>query len=390
MSLPIRRIGMFALPAVMLVLFVWVIFTRGPMASVKVTVASATVGTLQPAVAGIGTVEARRSYAVGPTQAGRVRSLLVDQGDQVKQGQLLGAMDPVDVEERHKATRMAIERARHSAVAATAQLAEAKSRFTTAQSSANRFSDLVRNGYVSKEQADAKFNDAEAAGAGVQAASAAQLAAEQEVARLSADAAGVGEMRRNLNLYSPTDGIVISRDVEPGSTVVAGQSAYRLIDPTSLWLRARIDQARAAEVRVGQSVEVVLRSRPNDVLKGRVERIELTSDAVTEERIVNVGFDSLPQNWAVGELAEVTIHLSPIKDALYVPGAAVRSHQQKLGVWRIVEGKAEFVAVRIGAETLDGYTQVTQGLAKGDQVIVYSTQALEAGRRVRTVESLKP
>jgi HlyD family secretion protein len=55
---------------------------------------------LTPAVFGIGTVQARRSWIVGPTTAGRVLSVRADVGDAVKAGQLLADMDPVDLDQR--------------------------------------------------------------------------------------------------------------------------------------------------------------------------------------------------------------------------------------------------------------------------------------------------
>ncbi|MBS1137741.1 MAG: secretion protein HlyD, partial [Proteobacteria bacterium] len=91
-------LGAFAL--LFLAGFVWVVATQGPLAPVRVTLAKADVTTLSRSLFGIGTVEARRSYAIGPTVAGRVARVLVDQGDAVAAGQLLAEMDPVDLEAR--------------------------------------------------------------------------------------------------------------------------------------------------------------------------------------------------------------------------------------------------------------------------------------------------
>ncbi len=69
-----------------------------PLAPIKVTLAQATEGSLSLAIFGIGTVEARRNWMVGPTVAGRVMSVKVDVGDAVKAGQLLAEMDPLDLD----------------------------------------------------------------------------------------------------------------------------------------------------------------------------------------------------------------------------------------------------------------------------------------------------
>ena len=68
-------------------------------------------------------------------------------------------------------------------------------------------------------------------------------------------------------------GLVIARDAEPGSTVVAGQSVLQLIDPASLWLRMRIDQGRSSGLRAGLPAEIVLRSRPGERFPGQVTRV---------------------------------------------------------------------------------------------------------------------
>ena len=108
--------------------FVWIVATQGPLAPVKVTVAKASETTLDRSLFGIGTVEARRSYAIGPTVAGRVARVLVDQGDAVTTGQLLAEMDPVDLDARRAASAASAARAGQLVAAAQASLAEAQSR----------------------------------------------------------------------------------------------------------------------------------------------------------------------------------------------------------------------------------------------------------------------
>lgn len=91
----------------------------GPLAPTRVTVTQATVGGLSPSLFGIGTVEARRAYLIGPTAAGRVSKVLVDVGDTVAAGELLSEMDPVDLDERATALEASVARA--SSVVAIAQ-----------------------------------------------------------------------------------------------------------------------------------------------------------------------------------------------------------------------------------------------------------------------------
>jgi HlyD family secretion protein len=365
-----------------------VVATQGPLAPVKVTVASAAETTLPRSLFGIATVEARRSYAIGPTVAGRVARVLVDQGDRIAGGQLLAEMDPVDLEARQAAGAAAAARAGDLARSAQAALVEATSRARLAQASAERYADLRRKNFVSQEAADAKTHEAAAGSAARDAAAAALAAAREEVRRAQSDALGLDKNRAHLRLLSPVAGVVIARQAEPGSTVVAGQAVLQVIDPTSLWLRLRIDQGRSTGLAAGLPADIALRSRPGEVLKGHVERVDLVGDAVAEERIANVVFDATPPMPAIGELAEVTLRLPPVDKALAVPAAAVKRIGKKDGVWRVVAGRAQFTEVTPGAVSADGQAQVLAGLAAGDEVIVHSSQPLTADLRVKVVAAL--
>ncbi|MDP3421175.1 MAG: efflux RND transporter periplasmic adaptor subunit [Thiobacillus sp.] len=362
--------------------FVWLLATRGPLAPVGVETAEATLADLNPGVFGIGTVEARHAYAVGPIQAGRLLSVRVDQGDRVVAGQLLAELDPVDLGPRAEAARSAAARARQTAQASQAQVAEADSRARLAQVNSERYQALHKQNFVAKEMADSRRHEAAAADAALAAARANAVAAQREIGRAEADLRGIEQVRQSLALVSPIDGVVTAREAEPGTTVVAGQAVLRLVDPTQLWVRARVDQARAEGVVVGQAADIVLRSAPGSALPGRVVRIDLQSDALTEERIVNVAFDPAPAQLYLGELAEVTIRLPGAQGVLSVPRAALTQHQGTPGVWRIEQGRARFHPVQPGVQTAER-VQIVSGLAAGDRLIVYSAKQLDDGVRVR-------
>lgn len=384
----IKRFGAIALAAALLAAFAWVALTQGPMAPPKVVLSEVREGELAPQAFGIGMVEARLSHAIGAVQAGRLLRVTVDQGDAVKRGEVLAEIDPVDLDERLAAARSASDRARHSADAAAAQVSEAKARQQMAQASASRYRDLARQGFVSGDAVDAKDAEAEATRAGAAAAASGLAASRQEIKRANAEVAALARQRANLRLVSPVDGIVTAREAEAGDTVVAGQAVIRVIDPASLWVRVRIDQGRAGGIAPGQAARVVLRSRRGEELPGKVVRIELQSDPVTEERLVDVAFDQPPAGWSIGELAEVTIQLPKVDAGLFVPSQAVQRLGQQTGVWQIDQQRARFVAVRTGASTLDGRTQILEGLRAGDMVITYSQQTLQPDMRVRAAASL--
>ncbi|MBU4500133.1 MAG: efflux RND transporter periplasmic adaptor subunit [Gammaproteobacteria bacterium] len=361
--------------------FVWLLTTRGPLAPVGVEIARVTRTDLSPAVYGIGTVEARRAYAVGPTQAGRLLQVWVDQGDRVRAGQLLAEIDPVDLLQRGEAAASAAARARQTAQAAQAQVAEATSRVRLAQANHARYQALAKQGFVAQEMADSRRNEAAAAEAALAAARANASGAQRDISRAEAESRGIQQVSNNLKLLSPIDGVVTAREAEPGTTVVAGQAVLRLVDPGQLWVRARVDQARAQGVTVGQVADIVLRSAPGTAMPGKVARIELQSDAVTEERIIDVAFDPPPAQLYLAELAEVTIRLPGARNVLAVPRAALAQFKGQTGVWQVVDGRARFQPVQPGVQTAE-QVQIVSGLSAGDNLVVYSARQLDDGVRV--------
>lgn len=367
----------------------WVATRSGPLAPIKVTVTPVVTGEVQPGLFGIGVVEARRAYLVGPTVAGRVRRVLVDVGDAVRAGQLLAEMEPVDLDARLAAADAAIARARSAVASAVAQVSDAKSRQSLAAAEARRYRDLAEKGYVSPSAVEARIQQQQSADAQLAAAGSALASARQDISRLEAESIAVGSLRANIRLTAPVDGVVTSRDAEPGSTVVAGQAVLKLMDPASLWIRMRLDQSRSTGLQAGVPAGITLRSRPHAVLEGAVARVELVSDSVTEERIAAVAFDQPPQGLSIGEMAEITLRLPVVRDALVVPNAALRRRGADSGVWILAGGDLRFAAVKLGAQGADGSVQVIEGLKAGDEIIVYSERDLAEGSRIQVVKSLQ-
>jgi HlyD family secretion protein len=384
----LRRVGVAAAVLVLLGALAFVALRTGPLAPIKVTVVQATEGTVSPAIFGIGTVEAQRSWMVGPTVAGRVLSVKVDVGDVVKAGQLLAEMDPVDLDQRLAALDASLARAGSAQAAAQAQVVDATARRALAAANNQRNQDLARQNFISAGALEAKVQELASATAAQQTAQANLTGAGQDQQRLKAERAALAQQRGNVRLLAPANGVVTTRDAEAGSTVVAGQAVLRLIDPVSLWVRLRVDQGRSAGLATGLPARIVLRSQPGVPLTGQVARVELLADAVTEERIAQVAFAQPPVGVSVGEMAEVTLQLPTTAPALLLPNASIQHQKGQTGVWRLQGGKPEFAPVTLGAHSLDGQVQVLQGLAKGDEVVLYSQKALAPGSRIQVVDAL--
>ena len=384
----IRRIGLALLALALLAAMGFVLTRTGPLAPTKITVMAVAVGRLQPSIFGIGTVEAQRSTLIGPTVAGRVLSVRVDVGDAVQAGQVLAEMDPVDLDQRLAALTASMARAASVEAGAQAQLADATARQRLAALNAQRNQTLADQNFISAGALEARQQEKLSADAGVNSAQANLRGQGQERARLVAERQALAQQRNNVRLVASTPGVVVSREAEPGSTVVAGQAVLRLVDPASLWVKVRVDQGRSAGLAIGLPAQIVLRSRPTAPVPGRVARVELVADAVTEERVAQVAFDNLPSDVAMGELAEVTLALPQTLETLLLPNAAIQHWQGETGVWRLREGSPEFAPVRLGMRSLDGQVQALEGLKAGDRVVVYSAKALKPGARVSVVDAL--
>ncbi|MDP2810241.1 MAG: efflux RND transporter periplasmic adaptor subunit [Rhodocyclaceae bacterium] len=390
-----RTLALIGVLVPLLALFVYVALRSGPLAPVWVTVASVESQSVAPALFGIGTVEARFIHRIGPTVAGRVRSVAVQVGDRVKAGQVLGEMDPVDLDDRIDAQEAALKRGQSTVLATEAQLQDLSARKAYAETQIQRYEKLLTARAVSEEAVGAKRQERQVAEAGFLAARANLDVARQELLRVRAERDGLARQRANLRLVAPVAGLITARDADPGTTVVAGQSVVEVIDPASFWIEVRFDQLRAAGLGAGLPARIVPRSlagqSPEGLagLAGRVARVEPRADAVTEERLAKVVFDALPEPLPpIGELVEVTVALPSLPARPVVTNASVRRLGNQLGVWVIEDDRMRFSPVRLGASDLDGRVQVLEGIKAGERVVVHSQRALDGGSRFKVVDSL--
>jgi HlyD family secretion protein len=392
-SVLLKRTAIFASGIALLVLVAFVFMRSGPLAPVQVVVTTVQQGHIQPEIFGIGTVEARRSWMVGPTTAGRVLAVKADVGDHVKAGELLAEMDPVDITERIEASQASVARAGNALNAAQAQLADASARRELAAINAKRNQELAAQNFISAGALESRLQEKASAESVVQAAQANLGAAGQDLSRTKAERDALVKQRNNVRLFAPSHGVVVTRDAEAGSTVLAGQAVLRMVDPTSLWVKMRVDQGRSGGLAPGLSAKITLRSQPQASFGGKVARVEMLADSVTEERIAQVEFatgSGALNTASVGELAELTLELPQTALALLLPNAAIQRIKGQVGVWRMGGSTLEFVPVRLGASDLNGQVQILEGLKAGDSVVVYSQKALTAQTRIKVVDALAP
>ncbi len=218
--------------------------------------------------------EAQYTYKIGPTIAGRRQTCGRSSGRcRVQAGQVLGEMEPVDFDDRvvfdRKQPRMAEAAKPWRSRRRSWRCQHAKENAATLS---NRYEQLFQSGGLSEEEIEGRRLEYQVAEANHAFARANLDAARQDVERNRSDRDGLLRQRANLKLVAPVDGLVVSRNADPGTTVIAGQAVVEIIDPNSLWINVRFDQLASAGLHSGLAACFALRSRSKSGINGRVLR----------------------------------------------------------------------------------------------------------------------
>jgi HlyD family secretion protein len=332
-------------------------------------------------VFGLGTVESRVTSKVGFKVAGVLTGLLADQGDCVAKGGVLARLDSGEQEARVSRAKANVEQAKANLDRALAAVAKAEANYANAKNINDRRQTLLRQNNVSVEAAETAKATLDIAEADLNLAQ-----SDIEVARAAIrDAQAQEQLERvTLDLHTltaPYQARVIVREKELGTALAAGEAVFSLVDCKTIWVLAYIDESKAGEIAVGQPAEIALRSLPGKRFQGRVARIEIESDRVNEERRVNVIFDQVPQDYHLGEQAEVYITTTRLSHALLVPEVAIEDLKSDRGtVWTVENGHLARRDVTLGHRMLDGRIEILDGIPDGARVLASLPGGLRVGR----------
>lgn len=347
--------------------------------AVPVEFASAAPGSIPAQVAGPGTVQARVPVTISARLTSTILDIGADVGDSVQAGQVLVTLDARDLSARRGAVLKQQESVARQVESAEAAVAKARADLALAQSRQRRDADLHAQGFVSLASLDASTAGAQAAAAALESAEAARDARRADHGAVAHEVQAAGAQLAYTRLGTPMAGVVIQRLAEPGTTVGPGTPILRLVDPRSLWVATRVDEALVARVMPGQPATIRLRS--GSVHAGRVERIAMQSDAATRELDVHVAFAGPPPRVAIDQEADVRIEVGR-DDGLVLPVTALtQDGTGRTGVLQVVSGRTRFVPVATGA-AVDARVLVREGLKAGDSVVA-DARAAKAGMRVR-------
>jgi RND family efflux transporter MFP subunit len=338
-------------------------------------------GAVPVTIKGPGTVEARVPVTLSARITATITKLHVDQGDEVKRGQLVATLDDRDLAAKRAGSVQTQETARRNVTAAQAAVAKAEAELDLARTKHRRDQDLLRAGYVSQSVMDASAATLRSAEANLENARALLAAREADTGTVAQEAAYASAVLSYTRVAAPIDGIIIERMVETGSTVVPGTPIFRMVDPATLWVAARIDESVVGRVSVG--MPAAIRLRTGETVSGKVARISRQGDAATRELEVNVAFDAPLSRFAIDQEAEVAIAAGEER-GLVVPIASLVENAGKQGALVIEDGRARFRPLATGAA--DGKRIVVRkGLAAGELVIA-DPQRVKAGTRVKPAD----
>jgi RND family efflux transporter MFP subunit len=338
-------------------------------------------GAVPVTIKGPGTVEARVPVTLSARITATITKLHVDQGDEVKRGQLVATLDDRDLAAKRAGSVQTQETARRNVTAAQAAVAKAEAELDLARTKHRRDQDLLRAGYVSQSVMDASAATLRSAEANLENARALLAAREADTGTVAQEAAYASAVLSHTRVAAPIDGIIIERMVETGSTVVPGTPIFRMVDPATLWVAARIDESVVGRVSVG--MPAAIRLRTGETVSGKVARISRQGDAATRELEVNVAFDAPLSRFAIDQEAEVAIAAGEER-GLVVPIASLVENAGKQGALVIEDGRARFRPLATGAA--DGKRIVVRkGLAAGELVIA-DPQRVKAGTRVKPAD----
>lgn len=230
-------------------------------------------------VFGTGTLEAKVVVSFSAKMVDKVGEVLVDQGDTVTEGQVLARLEATDYE--------------HSVRVADAGVGQAQAELAKARLDIARQREMLRSAIISHSE----FDSSEAA----------YRVAEAKLKNAEAQLGFARARLADTVIYSPVSGLVMTRNLEVGGTVVPGAPIFRIADTHQLWITAMVDELVAGTLRVGQPARVTFRAHPGKSFPGRLARLAEEADRVTEEREADVTVEQLPPDWFIGAKADVYI-----------------------------------------------------------------------------------
>lgn len=307
-------------------------------------------GSMPHVINAVGTVRYRRETPLAFTTSGKVASVRYEEGDRVRAGQLLAALDVTLVD---------------------ADLRSAEAERSRARAEFERIKALFNDGWITRQ----RFEAAEAA------AKAAD--AKMSQARFA---------NETSKLFAPSNGVILTRNVQPGQVIAAGSVALILGENDDGFIfRAPIIDKDASKLQVGMPASIMIDSLGDEPISASISEIDGRANEATGAFIVQFRLTPRPQMRS-GQIGSASITLPANGDGtLQIPASALFAVRTGEGLVYVIDPKSNKVETRnVAIEKLtDGSVIISGGVKYGDVIVTSGAEKLHVGARVRIVQHTK-
>ncbi len=301
-----------------------------------------------------GELRAERESTVRAELGGSMEQVLVEEGQMVRAGALLGRIETLTLDD-----------ARLSAASA---LRSAENNLAVVRREAERTEKLVSAGAVAARDLDLTQSNV--------------TAAEAQVADARSRLVNAQKLLGDAAIHSPISGIVSKRAVNMGDVVSPGTELFTVIDPSSMRLEASVPSEDLSQLKVGAKVTFEVRGY-DQRFEGRILRIIPQADAATRQVPIYVAIPNLGGRLVAGLFAEGRV-VSQSATGVVVPTNAVNTTGEKPWVLRVANGKTERVDVTLGLrDPRTERVRVVEGLNAGDTLLRGAAQGITPGTPVQ-------
>jgi RND family efflux transporter MFP subunit len=323
--------------------------------------------------------------------AGYVKSIRVDVGDRVKQGELLAVLEVPELQDDIQQADAAVKRSQDEVTRAKDELQRAQSAEETMHLEYTRLQQVAktRPNLVAEQELDDSQSRDRVGAAQVSAAQAAIAAAEEELAVAKANRDREQTLYSYTRIVAPFTGVVTKRYADTGSMIQAGTASQTQAMPVVtlsqndlLRLIIPVPESVVPDIHIGTPVSVTVPSLKR-TLVGKVTRFADSVDFDTRTMPTEIDVKNPNLSLVPGMYAEASTVLESRKNVLTVPVQALDRHDNKVSVMVVgPDHELEVRDVQIGLET-PSEAEVISGLKENDQVVMSSRGQLRAGETVQ-------
>ena len=340
-------------------------------------------GEIVAEVMGTGTLESHISATISPKISGLITAVLVDQGDRVEAAQVLVRLDDSDFSRQVEVSESTLGAANAAVERQKADRARTLAVLDQARYDYERVENLVKQNTAATTEFQEATKALRVAEADVARADAALVEVQKQVIAAEKTLEYQKAKLSDTVVRAPCAGLIVRRDRDPGDVVVPGSSMLFLVSTDELWISAWVDETEMARLKPEQPARVAFREEASRSYAGQVARLGREVDRETREFLVDVRVRELPENWAVGQRAEVYIETGRKTDVVLLPTRFVVWRDGKAGTFVERDGRAAWRPLRLGLRGRES-VEVVEGLSEGERAIIPAAQAggLKPGQRV--------